>query len=121
MDMQILDITTPVTDLLLALKMGDPSHVVMTTIYTKGACYALCVLLGKIFASAQYFFGHDDEIGNHWITMIDGIYYDIRGALQLSVAEKQSLIPFNQVGLDNMLIYGTSHQSDFLLDAFRNL
>lgn len=119
--MKTIEANTPVTRFLLILKMGDQHHQLMTTIYTKGACYALCALLSSVFAGAQYFFVHDDEIGNHWITLIDEVYYDIRGALELSEDERLSLIPFNQIGLDNMLIYGTSHQSVFLLDTIKSI
>lgn len=47
-------------------------------IYLKGSCYKLCLILVELFDGAVPYYS---TIDGHWITKIDGNYFDIMGQI----------------------------------------
>ncbi len=58
------------------IEMLRDSDQYISTIYTNGACYQFFLILKKMYPSSIPMI---DEIKDHIVTMIDGIYYDING------------------------------------------
>lgn len=57
------------------------------SIFTEGSCFRLYRILVNIFPQARPFYS---QVDGHWITEIDGKYYDIGGEIDPSfVLEKQ--------------------------------
>lgn len=55
-------------------------------IYTEGSCFRLYSILKTIFPEAIPCYSHLD---GHWITKIDGKYYDINGEINEDFAEQK--------------------------------
>lgn len=86
------------------LKHGSCSKIVID-IYTKGNCFVLCKLLNLTFNIDTFYFLHDDELGNHFVTYYNKNYYDIRGIVIPTQDEIESMIPMNIDVINGMLEY----------------
>lgn len=56
------------------------------SIYTKGSCYRLCVILQTVFPSAKAYWS---DLDNHAITEIEGKFYDIGGEISKKYIENK--------------------------------
>lgn len=53
-------------------------------IYTQGSCFRLYKILQSLFLQANPYYSHLD---GHWITEIDGKFYDINGEINWEYTE----------------------------------
>ena len=60
-------------DFIEMLRNSDPY---ISTIYTNGSCYKFHLILKKMYPESVPMI---DEIKDHIVTEIDGVYYDING------------------------------------------
>jgi len=56
-------------------------------IYTEGSCFRLYKMLKALFPKAKPFYSHLD---GHWITEIDGQYWDINGKIYPSYVDDKN-------------------------------
>lgn len=62
------------------------SYHLMSEIFTNGSCFKLTKILKTMFPSAVAMYSEKD---GHWITKIDGKYYDIHGQLDVKYVKQQ--------------------------------
>ena len=69
------------------LKELKYSHESMSKIFTEGSCFRLCLILKTIYPNAQPLYS---KIDGHWITEIDGKFYDIHGEINRRFVENHA-------------------------------
>lgn len=72
------------------LKELKYSYHLNAKIYTEGSCFRLYKILKSIYPQANPIFSEKDL---HWITEIDGKYYDINGEIFEDYLEFKEYIP----------------------------
>lgn len=79
------------------LKELKYSYYLNAKIYTEGSCFRLYKIIKTIYPQANPYYSH---IEGHWITEIDGKYYDINGEINKDfVEEKEYRIIKNEITL----------------------
>ena len=74
------------------LKELKYSYHLNAKIYTEGSCFRLYKMLKAIYPQAIPLYSEKDL---HWITEIDGKYYDINGELSQDYLEFKEYVPIN--------------------------
>lgn len=78
-------------------------------IYTEGSCFRLYSILKTVFNQANPYYSHLD---GHWITEIDGKFYDINGEICLDyVSAKKYKLQNNKTVLNSAYIPTYKRQS----------
>lgn len=78
-------------------------------IYMEGSCFRLYSILKTIFVQAKPLYSHKD---GHWITEIDGKFYDINGEIDLNyIIEQQYQVVENEVILSSAYVPTYERQS----------
>ena len=62
------------------------SHNSIADILMEGSCFRLCRMLKLMDLAAEFYYS---EIDGHWITCIDGRFYDINGELDKRYVEER--------------------------------
>lgn len=84
------------------LKELKYSYYLNAKIYTEGSCFRLYRILKAIYPQANPYYSH---IEGHWITEIDGKYYDINGEINKDFAEnKEYKIVKDEISLSSAYI-----------------
>lgn len=81
-----------ILNLLRELKNADD---LIPKIFLNGSCFRLYKILKVIEPTAEAYYSHKE---GHWITKINGQYYDINGILNLKYVEDQAYSQDNGVG-----------------------
>lgn len=70
-------------------------------IYTEGSCFRLFIIMELLFDAKPYY----SEIEGHWISEVEGFYYDINGRLsEKYVTDKEYKLITDNVTLESAYV-----------------